>query len=134
MFRIIDEVEPVYVRVENSARLVSRGLDQVLRDLAALGFNAEWGSLSAGESGAPHERDRMWIVATHADRAQRQGRGLSGRIHQEYSHLGGCTWWKDQPAIQRVAHGVACQSHRLKAIGNGQVPIVAATAWGILSQ
>lgn len=133
MFRIIAEVEPKYVRVENSARLVSRGLDQVLRDLAALGFNAEWGSLSAGETGAPHERDRMWIVAAHPDRAQRERGELPSRAHQEYADFISSTWWQDQPAVQRVDNGVAYQSHRLKAIGNGQVPIVAATAWQVLT-
>ncbi len=63
MARIIGEVRPRYVLVENSPMLTIRGLGTVLGDLAALGFDAEWGCLSAAATGAPHKRDRMWIVA-----------------------------------------------------------------------
>jgi hypothetical protein len=42
-------------------------------------------------------------------------------------------WWATEPALGRVANGVARRVDRLKAIGNGQVPIVAATAWRILT-
>jgi DNA (cytosine-5)-methyltransferase 1 len=65
--RIIGEVRPGYVFVENSPMLASRGLGQVLGDLAALGFDAEWGVLGAADVGAPHQRDRIWIVAAYAD-------------------------------------------------------------------
>jgi DNA (cytosine-5)-methyltransferase 1 len=63
MARIIREVRPRFVFVENSPMLTSRGLDRVLGDLASLGFNAEWGVLGAADVGAPHQRDRIWIVA-----------------------------------------------------------------------
>ncbi len=61
--RIIGEVRPRYAFIENSPMLVARGLDRVLADLAALGFDAEWGCISASEVGANHGRDRIWIVA-----------------------------------------------------------------------
>ena len=64
--RIVCEVRPRYVYVENSPILASRGLDVVLGDLAALGLDAEWGVLSAADVGAPHRRDRVWIVANPA--------------------------------------------------------------------
>jgi DNA (cytosine-5)-methyltransferase 1 len=63
MARIIGEVRPRYVYVENSPMLVSRGLDTVLADLATLGFDAKWGVVSAADVGAPHKRDRIWILA-----------------------------------------------------------------------
>lgn len=63
MARIIGEVRPRYVLVENSPVLTSRGLDVVLGDLAALGYDAEWGVLGAVHAGAPHERERIWILA-----------------------------------------------------------------------
>ncbi len=66
MARIIGEVRPRYVFVENSPMLTSRGLGAVLGDLAALGFDAEWGVLSAADVGAPHLRERIWILA-HAE-------------------------------------------------------------------
>jgi len=72
--RIVGEVRPRYVFVENSPMLTSRGLGRVLGDLAALGYDAEWGVLGACAAGAPHKRDRIWIVA-HAE-GQRGGTGL----------------------------------------------------------
>jgi DNA (cytosine-5)-methyltransferase 1 len=61
MARIIGEVRPRYVIVENSPVLTSRGLGVVLGDLAALGYDAEWGVLGAVHVGAPHRRERIWI-------------------------------------------------------------------------
>lgn len=65
--RIIGEVRPSHVFVENSPMLASRGLGVVLGDLAALGFDARWDVLGARHVGAPHRRDRMWVVAAHPD-------------------------------------------------------------------
>jgi len=61
--RIIGEIRPRYVIVENVAALLGRGLARVLGDLAALGFDAEWHCVPASAVGAPHRRDRLWIVA-----------------------------------------------------------------------
>ena len=66
MARIVREVGPRFVFVENSPMLTSRGLGRVLGDLAAMGYDARWGVLGANDAGAPHKRDRIWIVA-HAD-------------------------------------------------------------------
>lgn len=63
MARIIGEVRPRYVFVENSPLLVSRGLARVLSDLAEMGYDARWGVVGARHAGAPHRRDRIWIVA-----------------------------------------------------------------------
>ena len=61
--RLIGEVRPRFVIVENVAVLLGRGLDRVLGDLAALGFDAEWHCVPASAVGAPHRRDRLWVVA-----------------------------------------------------------------------
>ena len=63
MARVICEVRPRFVLVENSPMLTSRGLGTVLGDLASMGFDAKWGVLGAADVGAPHQRDRIWIVA-----------------------------------------------------------------------
>ena len=63
MARIIGEVLPRFVFVENSPMLVGRGLAVVLADLAEMGYDAEWGIVGAHHAGAPHKRDRIWIVA-----------------------------------------------------------------------
>jgi len=217
MARIIREVGPRYCFVENSPMLTSRGLGRVLGDLAAMGYDAEWGVLGAVDAGAPHKRDRIWIVA-HSDlhehrtngrkegeqgvipsehRPERCSRGIGGTggdseiladavrernrretgeadgadekvwkdrigsshetinqsadladasvedverqrvsigIQQERSAASCSGWWATEPDVGRVAHGVAARVDRLKAIGNGQVPAVAALAWNILNQ
>lgn len=68
MARVIGEVRPRHVLVENSPILTIRGLGRVLGDLSALGFNCNWGVVSAAHTGAPHRRERMWIVANARSR------------------------------------------------------------------
>jgi len=62
MARIVGEVRPRFVFVENSPMLVSRGLTTVLGDLASMGYDARWGVLGADDVGAHHKRKRIWIV------------------------------------------------------------------------
>jgi len=210
MARIVGEVRPEYVFVENSAALLVRGLGRVLGDLAALGYDARWTVLGAGDVGAPHRRDRLWIVA-HADihpgdqrwasDAEKDPRGWESHRSDKcadvsYADGGRCEefrlekhrgvecacgnqpdglraigWrhgtdgadaggarlappqcedvsgtrrrdegravaefrgWQSEPDVGRVADGVAHRVDRLRALGNGQVPLCAATAWRML--
>jgi DNA (cytosine-5)-methyltransferase 1 len=161
MARIIHEVRPRFAFVENSPMLTSRGLGTVLGDLASMGFNARWGVLGAADVGANHQRDRIWIVAysscvghkfseykiqTRGDSTksssknlsdsnvpQQQGGGISIGIQPEYAFASDSCWWETEPNVGRVADGLASRVDRLKAIGNGQVPLCAAEAWRILS-
>ena len=206
MARIIHEVRPRFVFVENSPMLTSRGLGRVLGDLAAMGFDAKWGVLGAADIGANHQRDRIWIVAkrdrqiSHSlhngvgwgkqqskslkeavitdtrCKPERPNQGLrpsskvaigqntsivcgkisnpaslgqqgQGQHEQPVNSTKGCKrqtnyvesigtsdFWAVEPNLGRVADGVAARVDRLKAIGNGQVPLCAATAWRILSE
>jgi DNA (cytosine-5)-methyltransferase 1 len=61
--RIIGELRPRYVLVENVAALLGRGMGRVLGDLAEIGYDAEWEIVSAADVGAPHLRERVWILA-----------------------------------------------------------------------
>lgn len=63
MARVVGEVRPGYVFVENVPNLARRGLARVLGDLAALGYDARWCVLGARHVGAPHRRDRLWVLA-----------------------------------------------------------------------
>ena len=224
MARIIHEVRPRFVFVENSPMLTSRGLGRVLGDLASMGFDAKWGVLGAADVGANHQRNRIWIVAkwsgqlSHAQhdrirwweqqqtsiakedgevgkvgdtsgvRRQVDSRSISTKNENSQQNCRGrgtfnaseneCSWtlanplfnglqgigedggtegsaglrsregsnkiqdlfgntkewWAIEPDVGRVANGVAARVDRLKAIGNGQVPLCAATAWRILSE
>ena len=61
--RVIRALRPRLVLVENVSGLLNRGIGDVLGDLAALGYDAEWQCISASDVGAPHLRERVWIVA-----------------------------------------------------------------------
>jgi DNA (cytosine-5)-methyltransferase 1 len=60
--RLIGELRPRYVIVENVPDIRSRGLGTVLGDLVEIGYSAEWHCIPAGTLGAPHIRDRFWLV------------------------------------------------------------------------
>lgn len=135
MARIIREVGPKWVLVENSPLLVSRGLGTVLGDLASMGYHAEWGVLGADDTGAPHQRERIWIVGHTASERLQEG-GIHVRKHAEEQK--GCpgTWngrGVVEPGIVGVVDGVAGGMDRLRAIGNGQVPTVVSAAFKFLS-
>jgi DNA (cytosine-5)-methyltransferase 1 len=132
MERIINEVRPSFAFMENSPNLICNGLGSVLSGLAQMGYDAKWCRLSAGNIGAPHVRDRVWILA-YADKAQRKGGGLSCGVQPEHADPGSSSWWEAEPRLDRVANGIPNQMDRLAAIGNGQVPAVAALAWEILN-
>ncbi|RKX38978.1 MAG: DNA cytosine methyltransferase [Verrucomicrobia bacterium] len=221
--RIIREVRPRLVFLENVAGHVRLGLDAVLADLAELGFDAEWDVFSSAGVGAPHRRRRLFVLAwrvsdserdtirvesergsdsaqaayqrdaepgelggdmEHAEGlgggqgngseeagrrvAQATGRDMadpdSGRLEGEQEQdirpqgglesprrgdLDGCDWrtlyppgpagdWSNvppeaQPCIRRESDGVASRVDRLRAIGNGVDPLVAAHAWRTLA-
>ena len=76
--RIIRDVAPRYVLLENVGQLVAHGLPEVLHDLAVYGFDAEWGLYAASAVGAPHRRERIWIVA------HREGVGRDERRHSPF--------------------------------------------------
>jgi len=127
--RIIHEVGPRFVFVENSPMLTVRGLGVVLGDLAEMGFDARWGVLGAIDAGAPHRRDRIWIVANSDCVRELQPQGC--QCHQR-GRAGDCSWWATEPDVGRVAHGVAARVDRLKSIANGQVPAVVRLAFNTL--
>jgi len=107
MARIVCEVRPKFVFVENSPMLTSRGLGVVLGDLAEMGFDAEWGVLGAANVGAPHLRERIWICA-------KQREFLS---HSQYN---GVRWWEQlKESIEEKNGNVANSSmSRLKTRNN----------------
>jgi len=143
MARIIGEVLPKYVFVENSPMLTVRGLGDVLGDLAALGFNAQWGVLGCDDAGGSHERKRIWIVAYAKSLQPREqaewqrwagsGRGSCYSRRNEEARRAGERGWPDLSRVGRVADGVAARVDRLTALGNGQVPRVAAMAFRLLT-
>ncbi len=140
MARIIGEVRPKFVFVENSPLLVSRGLARVLGDLAEMGYDAKWGVLGAHHVGAPHKRQRVWIVANPSTSGlqrdeSRFSLSTTRRAVQPLGHgAEGAFNNIPKPYGLRSYHGMANSVDRIKAIGNGQVPAVARLAWNVLTE
>lgn len=133
--RIVEEIRPSWVLIENVPALRTRGLSTVLSDLHALGFNAEWDCLPACAFGAPHRRDRLFIVAQLAAEFGPQwlatdsyGEGELQQIRR-IAAFGGrpvhCDWWRAEPDVGRVVYGVPARVDRLRGLGNAVVPQVA---------
>ena len=88
MFRLIRDVRPAWAIIENVSALRSKGLALVLQNLCSIGYCVEWHCIPASAVGAPHQRDRIWIVAYPLQQHQTQrgeceaseGEGGSGRI------------------------------------------------------
>jgi len=191
MARIVGEVRPRFVWVENSPLLVDRGLAVVLGDLAKMGYDSRWGIVGAHHAGAPHKRDRCWIVAhtnlIHDDDGRHDAGEIFGQrrktpklsVCQDLAHADsergcgretwkqnaedawepsrhpGVRWWQSEPQlggvadgmaagldvhgthagidVGRVARGIPKRAHRLRCIGNGQVPAAIIQAWNELA-
>ena len=139
--RIIGEVRPDYVVVENPTGLFDGGIGDVLRDLAALRIDAEWDCLPARCAGAPHSRDRLWLVG-YSNRLGQPGSIYPRELPSPHendaddSPLGPVRFaWPPRPSkvdsIPRMADGLSRQVVRTRrkeshtAIGNAVVPQVA---------
>lgn len=87
LLRTIRLVRPRFAVLENVAALLGRGLDAVLGRMAEIGYDTEWHCIPASAVGAPHQRDRIWIIAADANSEQYQSNGppLSGALADELS-------------------------------------------------
>ena len=138
--RIISEIRPRFIFAENSPNLRTKGLVRILKDLASLGYDAKWCKLGGSHCSADHQRQRIWILAYPSchrlegwDNFDQKGqRDLSFRSMER---LREGKVWNDLPSPDSfgIANGMAGKLDRLKAIGNGQIPQVAALAWRILN-
>lgn len=142
MARIVREVRPRRVRVENSPALTFRGLGTVLGDLAEMGYNARWGVLGGFHVGNVANGERLWIVASETDCPVLEGVDLSEpavvgteeSFRRKYTRAVGAMLSPDDYArIKRDSDAVARGMERLEAIGNGQNPAVAQRAFQLLN-
>jgi DNA (cytosine-5)-methyltransferase 1 len=91
--RIVREMGPRFVVLENVAALLTRGLDAVLGTLASLGYDTEWHCIPAAAVGAPHIRDRVFILAHSEGDGWREGQSHSGRCDEGISKRAECRPW-----------------------------------------
>ena len=132
--RVVRQLKPKVVVLENVAALLTRGLDRVLGTLAAVGYDAEWHCIPAAAIGAPHLRERYFVVG-YSDKQrwhdwQYSEKQKSWTIISRTSAAGiGLGWksrqWSIEPDVGRVANGVPARVDRLRGLGNAVVPQVA---------
>lgn len=115
--RIVSVLRPRFVVVENVAALVSRGLDTVLGCFHEIGFDAEWSTVSACALGAPHTRDRLFIIAYRHEVGRRSPGFCDERGDVVCSRLNA---WKAAP--RGKWRDVECWAVQAMETGNGIVP------------
>ncbi len=189
VLRIAGIVRPRYLFLENVAAIKSKGLEQVIKDLAIMGYDTRWLCIRASDVGAPHHRDRWFALAytniiegrqlevgrtDSSDCTEREGlRGVhfsdEWQLHEQEKQVladtisqrqpgsgqpissvnstptgdgqavdvvngGQPGFWSVESNVGRVANGVPHRVHKLKGLGNAQVPLQAAVAYKILSK
>lgn len=134
--RLIRELRPSYAVIENASMLAQKGLDRVLCDLADGGYDAEWSRLSASSLGAPHIRERIYIVA-YPHRDGREGGDNSATVCFQEARWKvwrdgalRSAWWSPDSEPQRVDDGVsvgvdATWRARVRTLGNAAIPQIA---------
>lgn len=149
--RLIAQVLPGLVIVENSSELRHRGLGVVLKSLASIGYDAQWHCIPACYAGANHLRDRMWIIAYPSQEtvelfgrpdewSEKMGKNSANvdRQWQLQPERLECSIWRwlgdgfeknvsafvssDLPVLGREIHGIPNRIHRVAALGNAVVP------------
>lgn len=142
--RIVRQIRPRFIIVENVPALLERGMGRILGDLACSGFDAEWISLSAAEFGADHERNRIFILA-YAMREQCGNERYSTIIRSREIGADNNFWKKKRNKGKCIASGLRADSirrsieagifgmadgipeelERIRCLGNAVVPQVA---------
>jgi DNA (cytosine-5)-methyltransferase 1 len=121
--RLVCELRPRYVIVENTTGLLSLGMGRVLGDLAASGYDCQWDCIPAKRVGAPHERDRVWVCAYPNARQQSLG-GEAGRVGRLFQPVPWHRTWAitSEPVLGRGTDGIPNRVDRCGALGNAVVP------------
>lgn len=125
--RLIGEIRPRHVIVENVAALNFRGLGQVLGDLAAIGYDAEWHTISASSLGACHERDRCWVIAypEGLSRLHQSDIGqAAARLLNDEAPWKACPWETPASAVCGVDDEIPDRVYRTEKLGNAVVPVI----------
>lgn len=137
LLRLVGELRPTFVFLENVPAIRTRGGETVGKELARRGYDCRWLVVSAAEVGAPHLRKRWFALAANADSCRRAGeraafddngcdapRDLADGLVESSRRA-----WADQSKLERVAYGVPRRLHRIRVLGNSVVPAQAREAF-----
>lgn len=121
VMRLIADLRPRAVILENSPVLRSKGLEVMLGEFCAIRYDAEWHCIPLNALDAPHRRDRIWIVAYPS--GERDGLPPF-EISAGWNQLKHRDWWHSEPDVGRVVDAVSAEPYRLRRLGNAVSPIV----------
>ena len=127
IIRLVREIRPEYFILENvSALLAHREFSRLLGEFSQIGnYVVEWHCISASQIGAPHRRDRVWIIGRNTDSNSKSVVSINDeafRVQKDEGNFG--KFWKNQPKFVRVVDGISTRldRHRLEQLGNSLVP------------
>ena len=154
ILRLVDEARPKFIFLENVPAITIRGLSTVTAEITKRGYDCRWCTLSAQEVGAPHKRERWWLLAYSNGVRKLQQEGGEQEIGRRIGNLcqnvsyprceqsrsaqesewtsiytTGCSWWSTEPDVGRVANGIPCRVDRIRGLGNAVVPLQAREAF-----
>ena len=151
VLRIAGVVRPKQLFLENVSAILGNGLGTVLGDMAALGYDCRWLCIRASDVGLEHERDRWFLLGFNTDghhATRDKSNGRQGEIPEKWEakedvqkrhgrkfQLGAINdaqRFTSYSGALRTLHGLPNRVHRLKGLGNAQVPLQAATAYRLL--
>ena len=130
VFRIVGELRPRIVCLENVSDLAFRGLPTVLAALSSLGYHTEWTTISAAQFGAPHLRQRLFIVA-HANDSGQHAEPIDESLERSSEPVGAhkpkatLRTWRRFPTVNPVSRrddGIPNRMDRYRSLGNAIVP------------
>lgn len=131
IIRLTKEIKPSFVFLENVPGIRTRGLSEVVRTFTEMGYDCRWTCISASSVGAPHKRER-WFLLAHTKSERVQGLWTGGE-QESHAHaqeaVSMCSSegpehanWEAEPDVARVVDGTTFRVDRVKALGNGVVP------------
>lgn len=130
ILRLAKEIQPQFIFLENVPAIRKRGLATVISQLAEAGYDCRYGFLSAYDLGAPHKRER-WFMLAHRRNSDYSyanikrlplRQGFYGNNGKEFTSTVRSNWWAVEPGICRVANEIPLRVDRIKRLGNSVVP------------
>jgi len=140
ILRLVKEIRPSFIFLENVPAIRTRGGERVCKELAEVGYDCRWTTLSAFDVGAPHKRERWFLLAHTKSNGDRRNTGelfsQDGQIkgpqdkYQEENIKPGCSgeannggWWEVESPVGRMVDELSHRLDRIKCLGNAVVPL-----------
>lgn len=141
--RLVGEIRPQFVFLENVPAITRRGLGRVISEFMELRYDCRWTIMPAAEVGAPHLRKRWWFLArSKRNGLEEQGDCAIQDTHQQHrwslqksedkgsaDNATDTGWWNTEPAVGRVVNGLPARVDRIRGLGNAVVPQCAEEAF-----